>query len=351
MTSGSGAEAPRGLKPTLLTLLLAAAFLAGVIYLFDLQFAAGDVYPEYSSLRTDPSGARLIYDSLARLPGLSLGRNYIPLDGFQENHATVVMLGFKPADFVDDSEMQLRLERLAKRGNRILVAMALPPGDKDVPIGKLYRNWDVKFAVDNERGHVHRLYFAAAKDWRVLDQIGDKMLAIERGFDKGSIVLLAESDDFSNAASVATDRLDLVTKALGAHTRIVFDESHFGIAESGSFVGLARRFRLTGMALGLALCAALFIWRSAAGFPPPEPDADTDRLAGRTSHAGLLTLLHRHIRHSDLAAACLREWLSANRRKTPAVCVEAAEAIVRRQSDPVEAMREAQQVLDSKGAL
>ena len=338
-------------KPLALTLLLAAAFVAGVVHLFGIQFAAGDVYPEYSSLRTDPSGARLLFDALARLPGISIGRNYVPLDGFQETGATVVLLGLDPATFPEDSEMQLRLERLAKRGNRMLVAMALQPDSKDPPIGSLYRNWDVKFAVDKERGHVHRLYFSVAKDWRVLDRIGDKPLAIERPFEKGSMVLLAESDDFSNAASIASDRLDTVTKALGAPSRIVFDESHFGNAESGSVVGLARRFRLTGMTLGLALCAALFIWRSATGFPPPERGGEPDRLAGRTSHAGLLTLLRRHIPPAGLAAACWQEWLSANRRKIAPERLQAAEAIVRGRADPLDAARQIQDVLDSKGAL
>ena len=40
-------------------------------------------------------------------------------------------------------------------------------------------------------------------------------------------------------------------------------------AAGHSVVGLARRFRLTGMTLGLALCMALFIWRNTSAFPPP----------------------------------------------------------------------------------
>jgi hypothetical protein len=339
------------MKARISIVLLAAAFLAGVIYLFGIEFAAGEVYPEYSSLRTDPSGARLLYDSLARLPGITVGRNYVPLAGLRESGATIVMLGLRPGDFAEDTDSQLKIARLAGRGNRMVVGMALPIDSKDPAAGSLYRNWDVKFGVDRERGHVHQLYFASAKDWRVLEKIGDKLVAIERPFEKGSIVLLAESDDFSNAASVASDRLDAVAKALGEPSRIVFDESHFGIQDSGSFVGLARRFRLTGMALGLVLCAALFIWRSAAAFPPPEPESRNDRLAGRTSQEGLLTLLRRHIAPKELAAVCWREWFSVNRRSVPAERLEAAEAILRVPSDPVDALRKVQDLLDSKGVL
>ncbi|HYW48070.1 MAG TPA: hypothetical protein VE959_34720 [Bryobacteraceae bacterium] len=333
-------------------IVLAAGFVAGVLYLFGVQFAAGDVYPEYSSLRSDPAGAKLLFDALARTPGITATRNYMPLEVLNETGAAVILLGLAPASFVDDSDMRQRIERVAGAGNRVVAAMAFPPGAKAPEIGSLYRNWDVKFGVDAEKGRVHRLYFATAKDWRVLDSAGGRMLAIERAFGKGSVVLLAESDDFSNAAAVSADRLEMVSTVLGAPSRFVFDESHLGIAESGSFVGLARRFRLTGLTLGLALCAALFIWRSASGFPPPEDQAEADRFAGRTSHAGLLTLLRRHIPPGELAAACWQQWLNTNRRSVPAERLQKAEAIVRGASEhPVEAMREVQAVLEKKGAL
>ena len=61
-------------------------------------------------------------------------------------------------------------------------------------------------------------------------------------------------------------------------------------------------------------CAALFIWKNAAGFPPPADAPRAETLAGRTSLSGLFTLLRRHIKPADLAATCWREWLAGNRR-------------------------------------
>jgi hypothetical protein len=342
----------RGVKGIAAALLLLAGFAAGVLYLFGVQFASGEVYPEYSSLRSDPGGSKLLFDALARMPAIGTARNYVPLDFVRETRAAILVLGIDPVAFVTDSEMQLRIERLARQGNRMVVAMNLSHGTKAPATGSLYRNWDVKFGADFSRGRAPRLYFAVAPDWRVLDRAGDKMLAIERNFDQGAIVLLAASDDFSNQATVAADRLDTVALALGSPARVVFDEAHLGIAESGSVVGLARRFRLTGMALGLALVAALFIWRSASGFPPPAGRNETERLSGRTSHAGLLTLLRRHVPPGELAAACWSEWLGANRRSASAERLQKAAAIARGASGrPLEAMKEIQAVLDSKGAL
>ena len=85
------------------SLALAAIFVVGVLYLFGVQFAAGDVYPEYSSLRSDPAGAKLLFDALARLPDAAAARNYLPLDSFDESGAAVVLLGIDADSFAGDS--------------------------------------------------------------------------------------------------------------------------------------------------------------------------------------------------------------------------------------------------------
>ena len=56
------------MKPRVVFLFLAAGFVYGVIHLFALRFEAGDVYPEYSSLRADPLGLKGFYDALDELP-------------------------------------------------------------------------------------------------------------------------------------------------------------------------------------------------------------------------------------------------------------------------------------------
>src|SRR4051812_11956010 len=88
----------------LLALFLTVTFVWGILYLFNMQFAEGDVYPEYSSLRTDPRGARLLFDSLARLPGMTLVRSYFPLPLLAEDHATILLLGLDPNQFAAGPE-------------------------------------------------------------------------------------------------------------------------------------------------------------------------------------------------------------------------------------------------------
>jgi hypothetical protein len=77
-----------------------------------------------------------------------------------------------------------------------------------------------------------------------------------------------------------------------------------------------------------------------------------ERLAGRTSLSGLLTLLHRHIPPRSLAAACWREWLSTHRRDVTPERLRGVETVLGdRAARPIEAMREIQTVLQAKGPL
>jgi hypothetical protein len=52
------------------------AFGFGMVRLWMLRFEAGDIYTPYSSLRSDPLGTRVLYESLEQLPGAAVRRNY-----------------------------------------------------------------------------------------------------------------------------------------------------------------------------------------------------------------------------------------------------------------------------------
>jgi hypothetical protein len=358
----------RGARAWVLAAFLAAAFLWGVVSLFDRQFAAGELYPQFSSMRTDRMGAKLLYDSLATLPGVTVERNFLPMDFLPRDGATLVLLGLHPADVNWNDGMLLQsVDRIAGRGNRVVLAMYVDPenesglerlddrGEKKSGkpgLPQLRTMWGVTLKLDGNRKADHPLYFADAPGWHVRASEGGRLLSIERDSGKGSILLMAESGSFTNASVVNMDGLAELSAALGPYRRIVFDEQHLGVAESGSIVGMARQFHLMGLALGLALCAALFIWKNASGFPPPVRSPRANRFSGRTSHAGLVTLLKRHVPPGELAAVCWKEWLSTNRGQVAPEVRERAEAIVAGAAGrPVEAAREIQTLLNAKGEL
>jgi len=335
----------RGWKAAASAVALAVVFLGGLVALFTADFAGGEVYPEYSTLRADPDGAKLLFESLTRLPGLTVTRNFMPVQNLAANGSTVVLLGLRELDPAE-------LEKLAKRGNRVVAALREDWRPEPKESGEIFKQWQVRIAVDQEKDHTDRLYFSQAQGWRPMERSGEKLLAIERGFGHGTVVLLAASGDFSNGSAVALDRLPQVTAALGSNMDIVFDESHLGIAESGSVVGLARRFRMMGLAAGLAIVAALFIWRNSSSFPDVGQASRPVSFAGRTSASGLLTLLRKNLAPRELTAACWQEWLAGRRREFSPERVERAQQIARDLADrPLEAAREIHAVLHSKGAL
>jgi hypothetical protein len=331
---------------------LAAVFAGCVLYLFNRRFSSGDAYPAYSSLRGDPAGAKLIFESLSGLPGVSVARSYLPFERVPDRDSTFLLLGMDAYSFAmeDDSDAQT-LEDFAGRGNRLVIAIGEATGREPPQPAPLEKRWGVRMGLDfDKQGHGNP-YFAAAKNWEILEGTIARPLVIERAFGKGSMVLVADGRVFSNQSVAEAKRTALLTHAIGSHTRIVFDETHFGIVESGSVVALARRFRLHGVALGLAIVALLFIWKNATSFPPVS-SAPEQKVFGRTSVAGLVTLLQRHVAQDRLASACWQEWLKTHTRKIASTRRAQAENVLRNEANrPIEALREIQTIVRTKGAI
>ena len=121
--------------------LLLAAFGAGVIHLFRLRFDVGDVYPPYSTLRSDPLGAKVLYDSLQTLSGLRTARNLRPLPllgvpavsppggDHGEARFACFYLGADPEDwpYLVPADALHRLEHIAERGGRIILTFQPTP--------------------------------------------------------------------------------------------------------------------------------------------------------------------------------------------------------------------------------
>jgi len=336
----------------LLLAFLAAAFAFGVLYPFNRGFSSGDAYPLYSTLRSDPAGAKLIFESL-RLAGVTVARNYLPLERVPDSASTVLLLGLEPRSFATQPDSEVHaLEEFAQRGNRLVFGMGEAVGKEPPRPTPLEKLWGVRFGLDFDKGGRGNLYFADAQSWEIVERKGTRAVVIERDFGKGSVVLVAESRLFSNESVAGARETALLARVIGPHTRIVFDEAHFGIVESGSVVALARRFRLHGLALGLAIVAVLFIWKNASSFPPVSSAPRKEKVLGRTSVAGLVTLLRRHIAPDRLASACWQEWLKSHARDiAPARRLQAEDAIRNRASRPTEALREIQTIVRAKGAI
>lgn len=112
---------------------LAALCLLGLVWgflrLFQLRFEAGDVYPPYSSLRADPLGTRALYESLARLPEVTVARNYRPLaqleagERGQPSAWILAGLSFAGYRFHTDREDRHLIQGLALGRRRVIMTL------------------------------------------------------------------------------------------------------------------------------------------------------------------------------------------------------------------------------------
>ncbi len=114
---------------------LLVVFAAGVVHLFELRFDVGDVYPPYSTLRSDPLGAKAFFASLEALPGLRTERSLRPLSALGteplrpadydngEKMFTCFDLGTDAHGwpFLFPPESVERLEAIMRRGGRVVI--------------------------------------------------------------------------------------------------------------------------------------------------------------------------------------------------------------------------------------
>jgi hypothetical protein len=293
------------------------ALAAGVVAVARIEYASGDVYPSYSSLRSDPDGAKVLYEALAGT-GVETYRKYQPVAQAPERGATIFYLGVPALDFLlYDEEAIKRYETAAEAGNRVVLALdsgrrrRVPRIRRESPVESRWKV-HVSDAPDEEAGWPQ--WFSRADEWKVISRDEGRPVVLEKEFGSGAIVLLTASRIFSNRAMVEDRQPALLLRAAGNSRRMVFDETHFGIEESGSVLGLAQRYRLQGLLWGLIVFSAIFVWRNAVGFPPDKREAEEEAVTGFDGRAGLVKLLQRSIAVDDVVGVCIREWRKTNPR-------------------------------------
>ena len=288
---------------------LALLFAFGLVQLFRWRFEAGDVYPPYSSLRTDPMGTQALFESLQAIRGVSVERNYQPLDRVKLGESTIFYLGVDSASLLHADLADF--DKFTSAGARLVIGLLpvleLPLANS--PQHAELKPWGVTVALAQPHAKKlsNLLYFVVSKDWHVVRVASDHAILIERKFGKGSLVLAADGYPMSNQALLFDRDAGLLSWLAGPNRRLIFDESHLGVTETGSVVALGRRYRLHAFVAVLLLLAVLFVWKNSAPLvpvPAVEPAASPTTQSWGMPHY----LLRRAAPPAELIAACLGEW-------------------------------------------
>jgi len=315
-------------------------FVISVTKLFMLSFETGDVYPAYSSLRSDPLGTRGFYESLENLGNLSLTRNFRPLSKMRSSQGTTVFcLGMCVNEMISMNKMEVEIfERLATDGGRLIFSFLPVRGKRSLETGEEYfsalsKRWGIyvarrlEYDLDRMKNAERvlpekklpssvlwhtRLSFDDDASWKTIYERDNYSVMTEKQFGRGSIVFSSDSYFFSNEALKKECHPELLAWLIGENTRLVFDESHLGIQEKTGIVGLFRKYHLHGFFLGIAVLTGLFVWKSSAHFVPPYEDYPLaeghDFTSEKNYTEGLISLLRQNIPQRDILGVCVKEW-------------------------------------------
>jgi hypothetical protein len=345
------------LLPLLTLLMVAALFFYGTTKLLILRFQKGDVYPPYSSFRSDPLGTKAFYEGLSLLPGVETGRNVEPLRKASELSGTTLFLfgleGFRFSAI--EQESAKAIDEAALTGTRIVISFA-PTHAKPSPLSKekgkqeapqkdadeekdeeeelyggehidLNKNWGVEAELSEQEAsdanlsapenslpisltwHSTLIFKPQDDAWHTIYARAGEPVLMERSYGKGSIILSSDSFFLSNEAMKSKRHPDLLSWLCGPHKKIIFDETHLGVSKSPGIVTLLRKYGLAPFLISLLVLAVLAIWRQSVRFVPAyEEDEQAIVDPGKDSSTGLTNLLHRNISLNDILPACLEEW-------------------------------------------
>ncbi|MGD9187817.1 MAG: hypothetical protein PVI89_06380 [Desulfobacteraceae bacterium] len=352
-------------KMVLLAVICVLLFIAGMVHLLLLRFEAGDVYPPYASLRSDPLGLQVLFESVDRVFEHPAERNYYAVDQIELNpQTTLVVAGLRHhGRYLRHKLWRRLLDRLHDRGGRLVLSFTPDstiqadrsegqdsdasgqgePGDgnqtdpmeasepeeelleqpeqerdkwrglesfgptlaisKDKPeLFTALRTSDGGDRLPREIPWPTPLYFEPPdSEWQIDYRWQDKPVVLRRAWGKGTLLMMADSYLLSNEALSKARETGFLAWVLSPRHRIIFDESHHGLVRRPGIATLARKYRLHGVFGALAVLALLFIWRQATAFVPPPAD---DREARAAPTSGLNThegVVNLMRRHIDSA--------------------------------------------------
>ena len=355
--------------PIMVLLGSVALFIFGLAELFESRFAGGDVYPAYSSLRADPLGTMAFYESLGKMPGLSVRRDFsesnrlpdepgtvylhlaaepnewkwVPEDLFREvknflaRGGRLVITFYpeteKPYQFYDDNDDETNAVKTVKDQKTTADKKKWKKSREDESEVSLEDEWGFhpsfeKLAADGDSyepvsvfnrtdlalpdsldWHSGMIFTNVSGAWRTIYARGTNAVVIERRFGQGSVVMAGDSFFLSNEAMAGDRQAKFLAWLLGANRNVVFDEAHLGIVEAPGVAVLMRQYRLHGLAAGLLLLTLLFIWKNSSSLvPPPAEEKRGDFVSGKDTASGFVNLLRRSVAPRDLLATCFQEW-------------------------------------------
>jgi len=333
----------------LLILLTAGA----VVQLFRLQFEAGDIYPPYSSLRSDPLGTRVLFEALEGVPDLEVERVTQQLSELPQATSSTLLILEWPYNRPVASEVAMELKTFAAAGNRIVLAFRSikqrpdsselseeteeqeeeeETNEDDETSAEGYASLAEQFGFETDwllsseeftealpvaprEGEPltlrSKLSLEPGSGWKSVFTVGDQAVIIERSYGDGSMVVMTESYPFSNEAMLQNRDPELLSWLIGPAGTVYFEETHFGIIQKPGMGTLIRKYGLSPAFVLLGIVGIFFIWRNAVPFVPRPsggPSRALNAVLGKNADEARINLLRRAIPREAVIPTCMEQW-------------------------------------------
>lgn len=206
-------------------LVIIAGFLFGVVHLFLLRFEAGDSYPPYSSVRADPLGSKMLYESLGSLEGMTVSRNYQSLSKLgQHSNATLFLFGM-PSFSLNGTRKEdvLAMESFVLGGGR-LVLLLYPDKPKAVPSKPKQKSGATEKEGVGERGREKETDGNDPKK-KQNDRCDAGYIALTERWKIGMSLeeLPADADRHRTMVAVPTPKVQALTQPVSWHSSLWFE--------------------------------------------------------------------------------------------------------------------------------
>jgi len=323
----------------IIMLLLILSFLVSASFIMHGRLERGDVYPRYSSLRRDPMGTSILFDSLKKV-GCAV--EILTEDEFpevMEPQNTILFIPSPKFDLFPDKEVD-RIVGFILSGGRVLMTAEDENGlmdffntGIDIPIGdNKEEEEEGKKKEDKEkkpriREAIQGTGFDFSPDsipiigekflitrWpravTVLSSEHDVMLLLSHG--KGDIIISSDSYLISNESLAGRPPAALLSWIMGARTHVLVDEYRHGVSTNKGVSFLLRKYHLYWFIAYLTIIFFLSLWHLLPHFQKPLPRESTPDTRVYSSLDGYTQLLTKTIPRKRLLDIAMDQWLKGS---------------------------------------
>lgn len=333
-------------------------FFALSVYVLLPQSARNqDAFPGYSSLLPNPMGMKVLHNSIERIPGFELHRNYRPYSELEGKPDTLLVMGGLPSwrttlpKGIIDGEYDAGLSNFVKSGGTLLIAYTpwMPaldmeeteaPDSEEVDDEELAHEESVEDKVEEEDEDEDKVKYrsilkAVAKSgmtsgdfepfqwrsryalnlpeegWQVHQSIGEYPAIASASLGDGSLVVCADAYFLSNEAMLEPP-VDFIQWITEGKRIIIFDEWSKGVRDNRSIMYLLRKHKLLAFLLSLVATAVLLFWHNSSHVLS-KAVASHESASGQHEASATATLLRKDVPVNRLLQTC-RELLARDKR-------------------------------------